>query len=421
MEPDQSPNKLVDHFFRHESGKLVASLVRFFGLRHFDLVEDMVQAALVEALDAWKIQGVPVQPAAWIYRVAKNRVLDALRRDANFQNKAAEYALQGTSSGKLQIDELFDESQLQDSQLRMIFACCHPALKPEDAIPLTLKSLCGFNEQEIAQGMLLESETVRKRIYRTKQLLIEQQVSLDLPTARQLPARLHFVHNVLYLMFNEGYLSTNSDRAIRSDVCEEAARLCHLLTEHPNCSTRNTFALLALMLFHASRFDSRIDSQGGLVLLEDQDRQKWDQRMMSRAMDYLNHTSDEGAASVYHYEAAIAMHHCRARTFAQTDWAAIVNLYDCLVESADSPIYQLNRAIAIGQRDGPDAALALLNKIANEPTLAKSPLLDATFGELYRMQGDTNRAIAFFRKASNKARSSHDRELIDRRIAQCLV
>ena len=412
------PNELVDHFFRHESGKLIASLVRFFGLKHFDLVEDMVQAALVEALRVWKIRGVPDQPAAWIHRVAKNRVLDALRRDKNFQEKAEELARLGEAKEGQRVENLFDESQLQDSQLRLIFACCHSSLPPDSAVPLTLKTLCGFSEEEVARGMLLSSENVRKRIYRAKQTMIEDKISLDLPSSRQLSARLHYVHTVLYLMFNEGYSSTSSDQAIRDDVCEEAARLCHLLTEHPHCSTKTTSALLALMLFHASRFDARIDSNGGFVLLDEQDRTKWDQRMISRAKEYLQ-ASDGPAISVYHLEAAIALQHCVAASFAKTNWSAIIGLYDRLIERFPSSVYQLNRAIAINQEMGPEAAIEILDSIQSDPHLNRFHLLDATYGEFYRAKSQFNLAKKHFEKAILKTTSRHEQEVLQRRIAQC--
>ncbi|MFK7770125.1 MAG: RNA polymerase sigma factor [Mariniblastus sp.] len=412
------PNQLVDHFFRHESGKLIASLVRFFGLRHFDLVEDMVQAALVEALAVWKVQGLPDQPAAWIHRVAKNRVLDALRRDKNFQEKAENFARPENSNSSDSIDRLFDESELKDSQLRLIFACCHSTLQPDSAIPLTLKTLCGFSEEEIARGMLLSRDNVRKRIYRAKQTMIENNVSLDLPSSRQLPARLHYVHNVLYLMFNEGYCSTSNEQAIRDDVCEEAARLCHLLTEHPHCSTKTTYALLSLMLFHASRFDARMDGEGGLVLLEAQDRSKWDRQMIERAKEYLRQ-SDGKAISIYHLEAAIALQHCDASSFAETNWGVITGLYDRMIELFPSSVYRLNQAIAIGQKDGPEAAIEILNSLQADVHLNRSHLLDTTFGEQYRIKGEYVLAKEHFEKAILKTISKHEQAFLRGRIAQC--
>ena len=414
-----SPNKLVDHFFRHESGKLIAALTRFFGLRHLELVEDMVQAALLEALRAWQTQGVPNNPTAWIHRVAKNRVLDTLRRDQTFRRLAENTRGVSQESWEPALDRVFDESGLSDDLLRMIFACCHPVLAPESSIPLTLKTICGFSEQEIATSMLLQPENVRKRIYRAKQTMVANRVSLDLPGEEQLLKRLQVVHNVLYLMFNEGYVSSCSDEAIRLDVCEEAARLCHLLTEHARYCSPTTKALLALMLFHAARFQSRIDQEGGLVLLEDQDRAQWDRRLISRAMDYLNESSQGEHLSSYHFEAAIAMYHCQAPRFQDTNWSAIVSLYDRLVEGHASPIYELNRAVAIGQRDGPQQAIALLHRLEAEPQLKQFHLLDAALGEHYRMSGDLSQAQAYFQAALKKTQSPHDQMILRNRLAKC--
>lgn len=415
---DDSPNELVTHFFRHESGKLVASLVRFFGLNHFELVEDMVQSALVEALTHWKTHGIPDQPAAWIHRVAKNRVLDVLRRNTRLQSRAAEIAVDSVSAGR-RVEELFDESELNDSQLRMIFACSHPKISPELAIPLTLRTLCGFSEEEIARGMLIERATVRKRIYRARQRMIEMNVSLELPSSRQLAERLHYVHNVLYLMFNEGYSSTNNESSIRGDVCEEAARLCHLLTQHRHCSTRTTLALLSLMLFHASRFESRVDNEGNLVLLEEQDRSLWDKAMIGQALGFVARAHEYGATSVYHLEATIAMQHCVAESFQATNWSAIIAAYDGLIEVRDSAIYRLNRAIAIAQRDGPLAGLEIVEAIRSDPMLQRSHLAEATLGELHRMQGNLPAAEQHFLLAIDKASSQQDKALLRRRVKQC--
>ncbi len=414
--PEDSPADLVEHFFRHESGKLIASLVRFFGLRHFDLVEDTVQAALVEALRTWRHQGIPNKPSAWIHRVAKNRVLDRLRRDKKFAELATSI---GTSEASLEsLDSCLSDDQLQDNLLRMLFTCCHPDLPADAAIPLTLKTVCGFGEREIAQCLLIQGATVRKRIYRAKRSLIQRRVSYELPGLEQLSARLQTVHNVLYLMFNEGYASSVSDAAIRMDVCEEAARLCHLLTLEPKCSNHTTHALLALMLFHACRFGARIDQEGALVLLEDQDRELWDRRLMNRAMEYLHYASTPDEWTSYHLEAAIAMHHCRADSFANTNWPAIIALYDKLLASRPSPVYELNRAIAVGQRDGPQTALALLHDLRSDSRLADYHLLDATFGELYRRSGELDTARQYYTSAMSKTQSASDRELLRRRLSQ---
>lgn len=417
--PTESPKKLVDHFFRHESGKLVSALVKFFGWQHFDVVEDMVQSALVEALQVWKIQGVPDNPAAWIYRVTRNRVIDELRRNTNFKNKARDLIADADPSVVYEVDEIFHESVLHDSQLRMMFACCNPELSAEAAIPFTLKILCGFSDEEIASGMLLAKETVRKRIYRAKQLMIDNNISLEIPPTQHLSDRLQSVHNVLYLMFNEGYASTKNGSAIRPDVCEEAARLCHMLVENKHCRTGATQALLALMLFHASRFDSRIDESGMLILLEEQDRRKWDRRMMARAAEFLEAAYKDKDISAYHLEAAIAMQHCKAASFEDTDWSAIVKIYDHLIDCSPAPVYKLNRAIAVGQLEGPDVALREIVAIKSTPQMQNFHLMSAAEGELYRMKRQFNQARECFENALALATAEHDKQHLKRRIDQC--
>src|SRR5262245_13008200 len=245
---------LVEHFFRQEAGRLVSVLTRLFGWRHFDLVEDMVQATLLDALEAWRVRGVPDNPSGWVHRVARNKVLDALRRDQIGQRVLGEWAaLRPTPPEGL--DDLFLDSEIEDSQLRMMFACCHPRLARENQLALTLKALCGFGNSEIARALLVAEETVKKRLQRATRDLIDHHVALDPPPDGELAGRLDGVHQVLYLLFNEGYSSSGGETAIRTDLCEEAARLCHLLCAHPRFRTPPTLALLALMLFHAARLE----------------------------------------------------------------------------------------------------------------------------------------------------------------------
>ena len=415
-------NQLVEHFFRNQFGQLVSRFVRQFGAQHFDLIEDSVQAALADALRSWKIKGAPDNPTGWVYRVARNKMIDAIRRQKTLQQKAEELAEYISSPGSdPKSDFEWNQHEFRDDVLRMMFACCHPALPVDSKIPLTLKIICGFSETEIARGLLLTEETARKRIYRAKQSLIQNQVSLDLPEGQQLLERLNAVHNVLYLMFNEGYCSSGTDHAIRQDVCEEAARLCHLLTESQNCQSDESFALLALMLFHACRFQSRIGQEGELILLEDQDRKAWDRRMMNRAFEFFARSAECETPSSYHLEAAIAMNHCRAKRFEDTNWDAIVQLYDQLVRIRPSPVYRLNRAIAIGQRDGPENAIAELMDVGREPMLIHSHLLPAAMGEMYRLKGDVNLAKEHFEEAVRKAITPHEKAILLRRIKQCQI
>jgi RNA polymerase sigma-70 factor (ECF subfamily) len=409
---------LVEHFFRREAGRLVAVLTRIFGWRKFDLVEEMVQATLLDALQSWQVRGVPDNPAGWIHRVAKNKILDALRREAIGRRVTRNYALMRPAN-TAGLDALFLDSEIADSQLRMMFACCHPHLARENQLALTLKALCGFGNAEIARALLIAEETVKKRLQRATRDLVKRQVALDAPAADELLARLDVVHQVLYLLFNEGYSTSTGEAAIRADLCEEAARLCHLLCEHPPCATPATHALMALMLFHAARLDARIDDRGSILLIAEQDRDRWDRRLITRAKEYLDLSATGTIVSPFHLEAGIALHHCCARSYAETDWPAILRLYDALLTLHPSAVYVLNRAIVVAEIDGPEAGIRALEEAGQDAALNYYHLYDATLGELHRRAGDLGRARAYLESARRKTRSPSDRAIIDRRLARC--
>jgi RNA polymerase sigma-70 factor (ECF subfamily) len=408
---------LVEHFFRHEAGRLVSVLTRFFGWRNFDLVEDMVQATLVDALQAWGLQ-VPDNPSGWVQRVAKNKILDALRREKIGQRVLGDWAATRPRRDE-QLDDLFLDSEIEDSQLRMMFACCHPHLARENQLALTLKALCGFGNAEIARALLVGEEAVKKRLQRATRDLIDHQIALEPPPAEELGGRLYGVHQVLYLLFNEGYSSSDGETAIRADLCEEAARLCHLLTSQPRFATPATHALMALMLFHAARLDARLDHRGSVLLMEEQDRDRWDRGLIRRAQEFLDRSAEGTVVSPFHLEAGIAYHHCTARSYAETDWPAILRLYDALLTVHRSPVYLLNRAIVVAQIDGPHAGIRALDEAGGEPALRRYHLYDATLGEFYRRAGDLARARRHLEAARQKTNSPFDRELIDRRLSRC--
>jgi RNA polymerase sigma-70 factor (ECF subfamily) len=407
----------VEHFFRHEAGRLVSVLTRVFGWRNFDLVEDMVQATLVDALQAWRVR-VPDNPSGWVHRIARNKILDALRRDKIGQRVLGEWAATRLTYAE-GLDELFLDSEIEDSQLRMIFACCHPRLARENQLALTLKALCGFGNSEVARALLVGEETVKKRLQRATRDLIDHHVALDPPDAEELAQRLDAVHQVLYLLFNEGYSSSEGETAIRSDLCEEAARLCHLLCSQRRFSTPPTHALMALMLFHAARLDARLDQRGSILLIEDQDRGQWDQRLIRRAQEFLAQSAAGTVISPFHLEAGIACHHCMAKSYAQTDWPAILRLYDALLAMQRSPVYLLNRAIVVAQIEGPEAAIAALDEAGQDQAVRHYHLFDATLGEFYRRAGNLARARHYLDAARQKTHSPFDRELIDRRLVLC--
>jgi RNA polymerase sigma factor (sigma-70 family) len=409
---------LVEHFFRREAGRLVAVLTRFFGWRNFDLVEEMVQATLLDALQSWRARGVPDNPSGWVHRVARNKVLDALRRDEIGRRVTREWAAQRPASDE-GIDDWFLDSEIEDSELRMMFSCCHPRLSRENQLALTLKALCGFGNSEIARALLVTEETVRKRLQRATRDLIEEHVALDPPPQGELLGRLDVVHQVLYLIFNEGYSASKGETAIRTDLCEEAARLCHLLCSHRQFSTPATRALMALMLFHAARLDARLDDRGYVLLMEDQDRSKWDRRLIERAREFLDESAEGTVVSPFHLEAGIAFYHCTAASYAATDWPAILRLYDALLAIHHSPVYLLNRAIVVAEIDGPHAGLRALQEASLDAVLGQYHLLDTTLGELHRRAGDLERARQYFETAKQKTNAPHNRELIERQLAKC--
>jgi RNA polymerase sigma factor (sigma-70 family) len=420
--PEADPSqRLVEHFFRHESGRLVSVLVRVFGVRNWDLIEDMVQSALLEALQSWRLHGVPDNPSGWMHRVARNKILDALRQRETLVRLAPSLARLRPAASDPEIDELLLDSQIEDSQLRLLFACCHPALARENQIAMALKSLCGFSNAEIARGLLIGEETVKKRVQRARQELVDRQIDLAVPGARELAGRLDSVHQCLYLLFNEGYAASAGDDPIRTDLCEEAARLCHLLCGQSQCRSPATFALLALMLFHAARFDARTDAQGRLLLLEDQDRSLWDQALMERARHFLDLSAEGTAVSSFHLEAGIAYLHCAAPRFEETDWPAILKLYDALVSLQPSAIYRLNRGIVLAHLEGPAAGIRAIEPLAGDRSLRQYHFLDATLGELYRRAGDLKRARQHLKRARDHTLSQAERDLLSRRLALCAV
>jgi RNA polymerase sigma-70 factor (ECF subfamily) len=292
-------------------------------------------------------------------------------------------------------------------------------LKRENQLALTLKILCGFGIAEIARALLVTEETIKKRVQRARRDLIRFGVSLAPPSTAELGARLDAVHEVLYLLFNEGYSASTGDAPIRAELCEDAVWLCHLLCSDERFASPSSIALMALMLFHAARLNARIDDLGGALLLHEQDRGKWDNAMIARAEAYLARSAEGPVMSAYHLEAAIACHHCTAPSYAETDWPAIRRLYDVLIAKYPSPVYVLNRAVVIAEIEGPKEGLRALEHPAAGPSLANYFLYDATVAEFHRRDGSTGKARAHLESAMRKARAEHDRAQL-RRLLQRL-
>lgn len=402
---------LVEHFFRHESGRLVASLTRTFGTRHLGLIEDVVQTALLRALSSWSRKGVPVQPEAWLARVAGNLVLDALRRDLRWNPLETASAPTASSLPDVSSDDV------NDDLLRMIFVCCDDAVPGESQVALALKTLCGFDAREIARALLTTESNITRRITRAKEKLRASGIDPGSLNPDKIRARLPAVHSVVYLLFNEGYSSSVADQFIRRDLCAEAIRLALLLAEHPLTEGPESAAFLALLLFHACRFEARVSDQGMLLLLEDQDRTRWDQSMMAAGFHWFARSAQGDRITRYHAEAWIAAEHCRARSFRETDWDRIVSGYDWLIRLAPSPIHELNRAIALAERDGPDAGWSALHAIDAERLPEHYHLWAATAGELARRRGVVDEARLHLEHALQLAPTNAEKEFLLARLA----
>jgi RNA polymerase sigma-70 factor (ECF subfamily) len=411
------PCALVEHFFRHEFGRVSAVLTRSLGVRRLDLVDDCVQAALVQALETWSRRGVPEDPAGWLYRTARNLAIDALRRErthAQALPRLAEDAERASSP----VEAHFD-GEIGDESLRMLFVCCHEAVPAESKVAMALRTLGGFSTGEIARALLTTDANVQKRIERARQRLRELDVDFDTPDASQLRARLDAVVSVVYLLFSQGCHVTHGDLPIRHEVCDEARRLARMLAAHTIGDVPAVHALLALMCFHAARFDARIALDGTIVLLEEQDRSAWNWVDVREGMAWLAQSGAGDELTRYHVEAGIAWEHCRAPTFAETDWRRIVELYDTLDRIAPSPLVALNRAVAEALLHGPQAGLARLADVDPENVPDRYPAWHAVVGELHFRLGQLSAAERAWREALRFTTARADREFLNRRLALC--
>ncbi|MBN9382952.1 MAG: sigma-70 family RNA polymerase sigma factor [Chitinophagaceae bacterium] len=417
MSYGESSRQLVDHLFRHEAGKMIAVLTRIFGIHNLELVEDTVQETFLKALQVWKYQSIPDNPAGWLMQVARNRTIDLIRRQHKMADISEELRHRIQSDTEQVIGEFFLDTEIADSQLRMIFTCCHPALNPEDQIALTLKTVSGFGVSEIAKALVSSEGTIQKRLYRARQYIQEHAIRFEIPAGELLKDRLETVYTVLYLLFNEGYNSSKSDELIRYDLCAEAMRLCKLLSEHQVGNTPSSFALLSLMCFQASRFDSRMGDDNTIILLEHQDRKGWNQDLIRRGYHYLSLSASGNELSVYHIESAIAAEHCLASDFASTNWEAMLKLYDYLLEHKPIPIVQLNRAILLAQLGRLETAIDTILGIPGIDQLLKHHYIyNAVLGDLYGKANNITEARRLLEKAYELTPSLAEKKLLKDKI-----
>jgi RNA polymerase sigma-70 factor (ECF subfamily) len=318
-------HQAVDHLFRHESGKMIAVLTKLLGLQHLELAQDIVQDSLLQAMNTWSYKGLPDNPAGWLYRVARNKAIDHLRREKSWSTISPQYAYLLESTHTSTADPLFEAHAIEDSMLRMLFACCHPSITVESQLALALKTLCGLTNAEIAKAFLTNEDTIAKRIYRAREKMRTQNVQLELPAASQLQSRLHTVLHCLYLLFNEGYNAAHPNRLIREELCEEAMRLAYLLTQHSLTALPRTYALLALFCFQASRLQARIDDHGNIILLQQQNRDHWYRPLIDKGFEYLELAAEPFELSPYHIEAGIASLHAAAPSFDKRTGRLFIN------------------------------------------------------------------------------------------------
>jgi RNA polymerase sigma factor (sigma-70 family) len=410
-----------DHLFRREAGRMVSALTRIFGVHNLALAEDVVQDAFCRALEVWRMRGVPDNPSAWLMATARNRALDILRRQRTANNFAPELGRLVESDWTLApvIHEILAADAIQDSMLRMMLSCCHPRLSEPAQVALILHILCGFSVDEIASAFTSSHAAIEKRIVRGKKVLSESKRLFDTAVQSEFSDRLPAVQRALYLLFNEGYHGASPETSVRLELCNEAIRLIAILLQHPLGKTPTTYALAALMTLTAARLPARTDSSGNLIALFDQDRSLWDRARLNDGTRLLELSASGTELSGYHIEAAMASVHALAQCAEDTDWSAIISLYDSLMRIDPSPIVALNRAIAIAQRDGPDRGLDAVSAISNLDRLAGYPFYPATLGEFELRSGNCGRAREHFQIALARARNPMERHFLQQRLTAC--
>ena len=420
LQNENQIRSLITHLFRHESGKMVSVLSRLLGLQNLETAQDIVQDSLLQAMNTWGYKGIPDDPSAWLYRVAKNKAIDFLRREKKFAEISPQYTylLRSEYSLTPTVNNLFLENEIQDSQLRMMFACCHPSIPEESQIAFTLKTLCGLSVNEIAKAFLTNEETINKRIYRAKEKIKSEKIELHVPQGNELPMRLGAVLKSLYLLFNEGYNSSHPDQLIREDLCEEAVRLVYILTLHSITNLPQTQALLSLLCFQSSRLQARLDDKGNIILLKYQDRSKWNKALMEKGFIYLQSATEVDEPSNYHFEATIASLHATAISFEQTDWKTIYQLYQALYRLQPIPIVAMNKAIAAAYAAGRENALEQLLKIKE---LDNYHIYHTSLGEIYFDLNRKTEAKKEYEIAYKLTTSKPEQELLAGKIKACVL
>ncbi len=404
----------IDAVYRSDWGGIVASLIRLVG--DFDVAEEAAQEAFTAAVDQWQDSGVPESPRAWIIQTARHKAIDRIRRRTRFEQKLESYAASAVMQTVEEPDD--DTSEIPDDRLRLIFTCCHPALALEAQVALTLRMLGGLETDEIARAFLVPAATMAQRLVRAKRKIRAARIPYLVPDTHDMPARLDAVLTVIYLIFNEGYSATRGDSLVRTDLCAEAIRLGRLVRAlmAPQPPVEAT-GLVALMLLHDSRRAARLDEAGDIVLLEEQDRRRWDQRQIAEALPLVEEAF-RGVLGPFALQAAIAALHCQAARAEDTDWPQILQLYDLLERVQPSPIVSLNRAVAVAMVDGPQAGLALIDALAASGELDHYHLLHSARADLLRRLGSKGEAAKSYARALELVTNDRERRFLERRLRE---
>jgi RNA polymerase sigma-70 factor, ECF subfamily len=402
----------VDDVYRSESRRVFATLVRILG--DFDLAEEALHDAFAAAVEQWSRDGIPANPRAWLVSAGRFKAVDVLRRRTRFDASLSELA--GRVDQNPQPAAMSEDQGVEDDQLRLIFTCCHPALAPSTQIALTLREVCGLTTEEIASAFLTAPSTIAQRIVRGKAKIRDARIPYVVPSLADLPERLESVLSVIYLVFNEGYSASSGESLTRSDLSAEAIRLGRLLLQL--LPEPEVMGLLALMQLHESRRAARSSPDGNLILLEDQDRSRWNRQQMSEGKSLVEQALATRRFGAYTLQAAIAAVHAEAPSADATDWAQIVGLYDLLTQAVPSPVVELNRAVALAMRDGPAAGLAEIDALLADGTLGDYHLAHAARADLCRRLGRTNDARHSYRKALDLARQEPERRFLEKRLAE---
>ena len=405
-------NATVDAVYRTDWGRIIATLIRSFG--DFDLAEETAQEAFAAAVNQWRAEGLPESPAAWIIQTAKHKAIDRLRRQTRYQEKLESYALELDSTTE---QPVYEPDKIPDDRLRLIFTCCHPALAPEAQIALTLRTLCGLETDEIARAFLVPQTTMAQRIVRAKRKIRDAGIPYKIPDTTDIPDRIDAVLTVIYLIFNEGYSATRGEALVRGDLCAEAIRLARLvrmlMAPYPPAEVTG---LLALMLLHDSRRDARVDEAGDLVVLEEQDRSRWNREQIAEALPLVRQALIAPDADLLTLQAAIAAEHCKAGNAEETDWKRIVDFYDRLASLQPSPVVSLNRAVAVGMAQGAPPALVLVDDLIAAGDLDGYHLLHAARADMLRRVGAAKEAAKSYERALSLVTNDSERRFLERRL-----